>query len=79
MDSMNEMKKLQSIYSVRGFSLNLCFTDMDTIIETIYNTDVHSNNDPSTEFVVSVYCHGFYNNATSVWIYIASLTKLQIK
>ena len=72
---MAEMKKIQSLHQIRGFPLNLPFTDIDSVVEAVYNTDVHSNEDVSAEFALAVYCHSFVNNVCSIWVYVASLTR----
>lgn len=70
-----EVRKLQSIYRIRGFSINIPWTDMDAVVEAVCNTDVHANYDTSVEFVLSVHCCGYFNDIYSVWVYVASLTK----
>jgi coiled-coil and C2 domain-containing protein 2A len=74
-NSNNELQKLQNHYKMRGFPLNFTFTEIDTIINTIENTHVYASSDENVEFGMAVYCKG-YPSVTSVWVFIASLTKI---
>ena len=71
-----DLKKLSNNYRMRGFPINLPFTDIEAIIEAVYNTDIHSNQDSTIEFSLAVYCHPFINGVTCVWVYFASLSKV---
>ena len=73
-----ELKKLQSLYQIRGFPLNMAFTDVEAVVEAVFNTDIHSNIDPKTEFAISVYCHPYVEGVISVWVYVASLSKIRL-
>lgn len=70
-----ETSQLRSVYQITGFSVNLSFTDIATIVESIYSTDVHHNSDPLVEFAIGVSCYGYPGKFISVWIYIANLTR----
>lgn len=70
-----DVKKLENVYRIRGFPLNFPYTDIDTAVEILFNTDVHSNEDTAAEFALAVYVHPFVNNIFSVWVYVASLTR----
>jgi coiled-coil and C2 domain-containing protein 2A len=70
-----EISQLRAVYQVNGFPLNLVYTDIDAIIEAVYNTDVHSCADPLVEFSIAVSCTGYPGKFVSVWVYIANLTR----
>jgi hypothetical protein len=70
-----ELAQIRAIYQINGFCLNLQFTDLGTILERVYGTDVHSNLDPFAEFALGVYCQGYPGRFVSCWIYLASMTR----
>ena len=70
-----ELNSLKNVYSMVGFPLNMPFTDINAILDTVRNTDVHSNSEKGLEFSVAVHCIGFPGRFISVWIYVASLNK----
>ncbi|CAL1548859.1 unnamed protein product [Lymnaea stagnalis] len=64
-------------YKVSGFPLNIPYTDMDSITETVFSTGVHAQETSDVEFALAVYVHGYTNNVMSIWIYVASLIRLR--
>ncbi|CAL1540858.1 unnamed protein product [Lymnaea stagnalis] len=64
-------------YKVSGFPLNIPYTDMNSITETVFSTGVHAQETSDVEFVLAVYVHGYTNNVISIWIYVASLIRLR--
>jgi coiled-coil and C2 domain-containing protein 2A len=71
-----EIQKLSRVYQIRGFTVNLTYKDMDSIIEEIYNTEVYKNEDKFCEFTLAVHCTAYPGNYFSIWIYVASLNRL---
>lgn len=70
-----ELSQLRAVYQVNGFPLNMAYTDIDAIIEAVFNTDVHTSSDPLVEFSIAVSCVAYPGKFVSVWIYIANLTR----
>jgi hypothetical protein len=70
-----ELNSLKNVYSMVGFPLNMPYTDIHAILNTVRNTDVHSNSEKGLEFAVAVHCIGLPGRLVSVWIYLASLKK----
>ncbi|XP_024898116.1 protein CC2D2B isoform X3 [Pteropus alecto] len=66
----------QSI-QVAGFPIQMPYTDIQSVIDAIYQTGIHSSECPQTEFALAVYVHPYPNNILSVWVYLASLTRQQ--
>lgn len=62
---------------VSGFPLNVPFVDLDTIVEAVFSTGVHSQDTSDIEFALAVYVHGYSNSVLSIWIYVASLVRLR--
>uniref|UniRef100_A0A4X1UF39 Coiled-coil and C2 domain containing 2B n=2 Tax=Sus scrofa TaxID=9823 RepID=A0A4X1UF39_PIG len=68
--------KAQSI-QVTGFPIQMPYTDVQSVIDTVYQTGIHSSEFPQTEFALAVYIHPYPNNILSVWVYLASLAQRQ--
>ncbi|KAM8780292.1 protein CC2D2B [Rhynchonycteris naso] len=72
-----EFKSLQQFYWIAGFPIQMPYTDVQSVIDAVYQTGIHSSEFPQTEFALAVYIHPYPNNILSVWIYLASLTRQQ--
>ncbi|XP_036742403.1 protein CC2D2B isoform X2 [Manis pentadactyla] len=68
--------KAQSI-QVTGFPIQMPYTDVQSVIDAVYQTGIHSSEFPQTEFALAVYIHPYPNNILSVWVYLASLARHQ--
>uniref|UniRef100_A0A5F9DBI5 Coiled-coil and C2 domain containing 2B n=1 Tax=Oryctolagus cuniculus TaxID=9986 RepID=A0A5F9DBI5_RABIT len=68
--------KPQSI-QITGFPIQMPYTDVQSVIDAVYQTGIHSSEFPQTEFALAVYIHPFPNNILSVWVYLASLSRHQ--
>lgn len=55
------------------------YTNVQSVIDAMYQTGIHSSEFPQTEFALAVYIHPYPNNILSVWVYLASLTRQQWK
>lgn len=64
-------------YKVSGFPVNVPFVDLNTIVEAVFSTGVHSQETSNIEFALAVYVHGYSNSVLSIWVYVASLTRLR--
>jgi hypothetical protein len=74
-EQLSEVEKIRAMYNIRGFPINCSFTDVDSIVEAVHNTEVYESVDPTAEFALATYCHGYVNGVVSVWIYVACLTR----
>ncbi|XP_052775366.1 coiled-coil and C2 domain-containing protein 2A-like isoform X2 [Mya arenaria] len=72
---IKELEQSFSTYKVSGFPINMPFTDVDAIVETVYATGVHGHESSEMEFALAVYVHPYPNSVLSVWVYVASLLK----
>ncbi|KAM6185523.1 protein CC2D2B isoform 2-T2 [Rhynchocyon petersi] len=68
--------KAQSI-QVTGFPIQMPYTDVQSVVDAVYQTGIHSSELPQTEFALAVYIHSYPNNILSVWVYLASLARNQ--
>ena len=62
---------------VSGFPINMPFTEMGPIVETVYATGVHAQESSDVEFALAVYVHPYPNSVLSVWVYVASLLRMR--
>ncbi|GAB5578640.1 protein CC2D2B isoform X1 [Prionailurus iriomotensis] len=70
-----EFERLLQFYWVTGFPMQMPYTDVQSIIDAVYQTGIHSSEFPQTEFALAVYIHPYPNNVLSVWVYLASLAR----
>ena len=68
---------LLSLVQVTGFPIQMPYTDVQSVIDAVYQTGIHSSEFPQTEFALAVYIHPYPNNILSVWVYLASLARHQ--
>uniref|UniRef100_A0A8C3YMK1 Coiled-coil and C2 domain containing 2B n=1 Tax=Catagonus wagneri TaxID=51154 RepID=A0A8C3YMK1_9CETA len=73
----SEFERLLQFYWVTGFPIQMPYTDVQSVIDTVYQTGIHSSEFPQTEFALAVYIHPYPNNILSVWVYLASLARRQ--
>ncbi|XP_023564843.1 protein CC2D2B [Octodon degus] len=71
----SELEKLLQFYWVTGFPIQMPYTDVQSIIDAVYQTGIHSSECPETEFALAVYIHPYPNNILSVWVYLVSLVQ----
>ncbi|XP_078071133.1 coiled-coil and C2 domain-containing protein 2A [Mustelus asterias] len=74
-DHCAELQSLLGDYRISGFPINLSFSELRPIVETVHSTGVHNTVIPHVEFALAVYVHPYPNNVLSVWIYVASLVR----
>nr|XP_020030631.1 protein CC2D2B isoform X1 [Castor canadensis] len=73
----SEFEKLLQFYWVTGFPIQMPYTNVQSVIDAVYQTGIHSSEFPQTEFALAVYIHPYPNNILSVWVYLASLARHQ--
>ncbi|XP_038171998.1 protein CC2D2B [Arvicola amphibius] len=73
----SELERLLQFYWVTGFPIQMPYTDVQSVIDAVYQTGIHSSEFPQTEFALAVYIHPYPNNILSVWVYLASLVRYQ--
>eukprot|EP00762_Andalucia_godoyi_P001174 ANDGO_02017.mRNA.1 hypothetical protein NAEGRDRAFT_77673 len=61
-------------YYMQGFPICIPWTDKDSVIEAVFNTDVHSSGSKDVEFAIGVYAATFPNKVAAIWVYLATLT-----
>ncbi|KAL4236187.1 Coiled-coil and C2 domain-containing protein 2A [Mactra antiquata] len=74
---IHELEQSFTSYKVSGFPINMPFTEVDPIVETVYSTGVHAQESSDVEFALAVYVHPYPNSVLSVWVYVASLMRVR--
>ena len=65
-------------HTIRGFPLNLPFTDVDAIVQKVKDLRVHENNHPDAQFVLAVRAFPLVNGLISLWVYIGTLERERV-
>ncbi|KAM9197163.1 protein CC2D2B isoform 1-T1 [Dugong dugon] len=73
----SEFERLLQFYWVTGFPIQMPYTDVQSVVDAVYHTGIHSSEFPQTEFSLAVHIHPYPNNVLSVWVYLASLARHQ--
>ncbi|XP_012509935.1 PREDICTED: protein CC2D2B [Propithecus coquereli] len=71
----SEFERLLQLYWVVGFPIQMPYTDLQSVIDAVYQTGIHSSEFPQAEFALAVYIHSYPSNILSVWVYLASLAR----
>ena len=75
LETSQELASIGNVYKLNGFPLNAPFTDISSACALVFNTAVHVNQSPGTEFALAVQCHAYPGGFISMWIYVASLMR----
>jgi coiled-coil and C2 domain-containing protein 2A len=74
-----ELDKFLKQNEITGFYINRPYTDIEPIIQEIYNADIHhagpitgeGGNDRDTQFATAVYVKAFPRRILSLWVAVA--------
>ena len=58
-----------------GFPINVTYTEMKALVESVFATGVHEFESNDVEFALAVHIQPYPNSVLSVWIYVASLVR----
>ncbi|XP_072947113.1 protein CC2D2B [Epargyreus clarus] len=70
------LKQLMVTYKMFGFPLNLPYVSAKSVTSGVKSTGVHLNDDPAVEFGLAVEVYAYPNNVLSVWVFLASITRI---
>ena len=62
-------------HTLRGFPLNLAFTDVDSVVQSVKELCVHESNHPDVQFVLAVRAFPLVNGLISLWVYLGTLER----
>lgn len=74
-EDIDELKQLQNSYRISGFPLNMPYTNMKSVLEAVFATQVHRIPTSDIEYALGVHIHPYPNTILSVWVYIAVLSR----
>ncbi|XP_023937701.2 coiled-coil and C2 domain-containing protein 2A [Bicyclus anynana] len=72
----NRLKQFMATYKMYGFPLNVPYLNSKLIISRIKSTAIYINDDPNVEFGLGIEVYGYPNNVLSVWVFLASITRI---
>lgn len=70
-----ELTQIMNNYRISGFPINLPYTNLTSILEAVYASQVHAIPSPNVEFALAVQIFPYSNTILSVWVYVASLIR----
>lgn len=70
---LEALRETMANNDVFGFPLNMTFTEMDAILRTVKNTDIHNTTLDNTTFALGVLVVPYTSKIFSVWIYLATV------
>lgn len=70
-----ELHQILNSYTMCGFPINLPYTDINSILDAVYATQIHNVPSNDVEFALAVHIHAYPNTVLSVWIYVVTLTR----
>lgn len=71
-----KLKHLMVTFKIFGFSLNLAYVNTKSVVSAIKSTGLHLSDDPNVEFAIGVEVCAYPNNVISVWVFLASITRV---
>jgi coiled-coil and C2 domain-containing protein 2A len=74
-DKQAPLDRFQKTYNISGFPIHFGFSDIKPIEESVFNTDVHSVQEPGVEFSLAVRVFPYPQRLYSVWVHVASLLR----
>ena len=57
--------------------MNFAYTKIENVIDAVFNTGVHLNEDPDVEFALAVHIHAYPNDVLSLWVYVATISQTE--
>ncbi|XP_045496013.1 protein CC2D2B [Colias croceus] len=72
----HRLKQLMVTYKIFGFPLNMQYLNAKSVVSRVKSTMVHMSDDPKVEFGLAVEVYAYPNNVLSVWVFIASMTRI---
>ncbi|XP_014781199.1 coiled-coil and C2 domain-containing protein 2A isoform X1 [Octopus bimaculoides] len=76
-EHITDIEHSWSSYKISGSPINMSFTDIPSVVQSIYEMGIHSYDTSNVEFALAVYVHPYPNNILSVWVYVTALVKMR--
>ncbi|KAG6456839.1 hypothetical protein O3G_MSEX009995 [Manduca sexta] len=71
-----KLKQLMVTYKIFGFPLNMPFVSTKCMTSRVKSTGLHLTDEPGAEFALAVDVFSYPNNVVSVWVYIATISRI---
>lgn len=71
-----KLKHLMVTFKIFGFPLNMAYVNTKSVIAAVKSTGLHVTDDPNVEFALAVEVCAYPNNVLSVWVFLASITRI---
>ena len=63
------------LFQLSGFPMHFATTEIKSIVEAVYATEIHNTHSNDVEFALAVHIHPYPNSVLSIWVYLASLIR----
>jgi coiled-coil and C2 domain-containing protein 2A len=60
-----------------GFPIQLRYSGIQQILETVERTGIHLCEDNKVEYAMAVYIHFYPNDVLSIWVFVVSMIPKQ--
>nr|XP_049707874.1 coiled-coil and C2 domain-containing protein 2A isoform X2 [Helicoverpa armigera] len=71
-----KLKHLMVTFKIFGFPLNMSYVNTKSVISAVKSTGLHLTDDPNVEFALGVEVCAYPNNVISVWVFLASISRM---
>lgn len=72
-EHFGELRDILKSYEMTGFPLHQPYSTLDSVIESVYSTGLHTIDTPDVEFALGVYAKAYPASIFSLWVYMAAL------
>jgi len=74
---LNALKDTTVSNKVFGFPLNSAFTEVDAVLKSVKNTDIHNISGDNVSFALAVLVAPYTDKVFSIWVYVVSLQSIR--
>lgn len=71
----HRLKNVTHTSTLTGYPINMAYTDIDSIIDTVRSFSVHETRHPQVQFVLAVRAFPLFNGLISLWLFVGTLEK----
>jgi len=72
-EHLGELREILKSYEMTGFPLHQPYSTLDSVLESVYSTGLHTIDTPEVQFALGAYAKAYPASIFSLWIYIAAL------
>ncbi|KAL0871585.1 hypothetical protein ABMA27_004117 [Loxostege sticticalis] len=71
-----KLKQMMVTYRMFGFPLNMSFARTSSVVSAVKASALHASDDPNAEFALAVEVYAYPNNVLSVWVFLATISRI---